>query len=370
MGLQGYVGTVNDAQRVRRQEERREQERAAFEERQRKAESLAAPRFDGSGGALFKEFGSGKSEGIENAFRNETVGLVTRDDFARKRANVQERFEEEEREKKKAATERALRERRRRRAEHTASASKLSFAGFDDDGDGDDGDLFQAMPPPASRNRASASGGVGATGDHAPGGGASDAAEPASKVSKYGKNPDVETAFLPDRDRELAAARVAAAEAKAKLAAEEAAKATPLKVTYSYWNGSGHRKDVRVRQGDSIGAFLALAQKQLAPRFREVRSSGPDDLLYVKEDVILPPSLTFHELITKKARGKSGPLFHFDVHDDVRLQADARIEKDESHAGKVVERHWYKKNKHVFPASRWEEYDPNKVYDKYTIHDK
>jgi hypothetical protein len=33
---------------------------------------------------------------------------------------------------------------------------------------------------------------------------------------------------------------------------------------------------------------------------------------------------------------------------------DASKEKDESHAGKVVERHWYDKNKHIFPASRWE----------------
>ncbi|ESW32415.1 hypothetical protein PHAVU_002G320400 [Phaseolus vulgaris] len=46
---------------------------------------------------------------------------------------------------------------------------------------------------------------------------------------------------------------------------------------------------------------------------------------------------------------------HFDVHEDVRTIADATIEKDESHAGKVVERHWYEKNKHIFPASRWEE---------------
>lgn len=30
-----------------------------------------------------------------------------------------------------------------------------------------------------------------------------------------------------------------------------------------------------------------------------------------------------------KARGKSGPLFHFDVHDDVRMTIDTRIEKDE-----------------------------------------
>ena len=63
---------------------------------------------------------------------------------------------------------------------------------------------------------------------------------------------------------------------------------------------------------------------------------------------------TFYDFIVNKARGKSGPLFNFDVHDDVRLLADASVEKDESHAGKVVERSWYQRNKHIFPASRWE----------------
>ena len=40
----------------------------------------------------------------------------------------------------------------------------------------------------------------------------------------------------------------------------------------------------------------------------------------------------------------------------------------QSHAGKVVERHWYDKNKHIFPASRWEIYDPTKKWERYTIH--
>jgi len=76
---------------------------------------------------------------------------------------------------------------------------------------------------------------------------------------------------------------------------------------------------------------------------------------------------TFYDFIVNKARGKSGPLFNFDVHDDVRLLADATKEKDESHAGKVVERSWYNRNKHIFPASRWEVFDPEKSYGKYTI---
>jgi hypothetical protein len=94
--------------------------------------------------------------------------------------------------------------------------------------------------------------------------------------------------------------------------------------------------------------------------------------MYIKEDLIIPhvshclsfpvgrsfdcisKHHTFYDFIINKARGKSGPLFNFDVHDDIRLLADATKEKDESHAGKVVERSWYQRFKHIFPASRWE----------------
>lgn len=80
-------------------------------------------------------------------------------------------------------------------------------------------------------------------------------------------------------------------------------------------------------------------------------------------------------------------MFHFDVHDDVRMLHDATKERDEvrltyilpwtrpltgadflglqAHAGKVVERSWYSRNKHIFPASRWEVYDPDKDYGAY-----
>jgi len=40
----------------------------------------------------------------------------------------------------------------------------------------------------------------------------------------------------------------------------------------------------------------------------------------------------------------------------------------QSHAAKVVERRWYERNKHIFPASRWEIFDPAIKRDRYTIH--
>ena len=55
--------------------------------------------------------------------------------------------------------------------------------------------------------------------------------------------------------------------------------------------------------------------------------------MYVKEDLVLPHNISFYDLIISKARGKSGPLFHFDVYDDVRMEHNANIEKEESHAG-------------------------------------
>ncbi|KAK7001063.1 Protein fam50a, partial [Halocaridina rubra] len=121
---------------------------------------------------------------------------------------------------------------------------------------------------------------------------------------------------------------------------------------------------------NSVYQFLQRGLEILRKEFNELRSISADHLMYIKEDLIIPHHYTFYDFIVNKARGKSGPLFHFDVRDDVRLVSDASVEKEESHAGKVVMRTWYERNKHIFPASRWEPYDPQKNYDKYTVKDK
>lgn len=184
-----------------------------------------------------------------------------------------------------------------------------------------------------------------------------------SKRSKFGKNPSVDTSFLPDRDREEEERRERERLRREWLTRQETMKLEDIEITYSYWDGSGHRKTVVCKKGDSIATFLEKCRQQ----FPEMRGVSVDNLMYVKEDLIIPHHYTFYDFIVNKARGKSGPLFNFDVHDDVRLLADATKEKDESHAGKVVERSYYQRNKHIFPASRWEVYDPEKSYGKYTI---
>lgn len=183
------------------------------------------------------------------------------------------------------------------------------------------------------------------------------------------KNPDVDTSFLPDRERQTKIQLERQRLRTEWIHAQTRIKTEKLEITYSYWDGSGHRRTVQCLKGDSIASFLELVRKDLAREFREMQNVTSDALLYVKEDLIIPQDISFYDLIVTKARGKSGPLFNFDVHDDVRMGAiDSRVEKDESHPGKIVERRWYERNKHIFPASRWEVFDPAKDYGRYTIH--
>lgn len=51
----------------------------------------------------------------------------------------------------------------------------------------------------------------------------------------------------------------------------EALKAEPLEIIYSYYNGTGHRRAVTVRKGDTVGQFLKAVIEQLMPQFREIR---------------------------------------------------------------------------------------------------
>ncbi|KAF8406571.1 hypothetical protein HHK36_008659 [Tetracentron sinense] len=333
----GYVGTAQDAVRIRRLEKQREVERKKIQELKNKSASAG-----GQTGLL--QFGSGTSEILETAFKKETVGLVTREQYVEKRVNIRNKIEEEEKEKlQKLQQEEEEFQLQKRKKRKIKVNPRLSFAEDIEEGSDDDDEKQKSQELQRFGN------------------------------GKLGKDPTVETSFLPDSEREAEEQAERERLRKQWLREQEQIRNEPLQITYSYWDGTGHRRCIwfsilQVRKGDAIGDFLRSVQQQLAPEFREIRTTSVENLLYVKEDLIIPHQHSFYELIINKARGKSGPLFHFDVHEDVRTIADATIEKDESHAGKVVERHWYEKNKHIFPASRWEIYDQTKKWERYTIH--
>lgn len=70
--------------------------------------------------------------------------------------------------------------------------------------------------------------------------------EPATKKSRLKKNPHVDTSFLPDREREEAERRERERLRLEWLEKQEQIKKEDIEITYSYWDGTGHRKSVIV----------------------------------------------------------------------------------------------------------------------------
>ncbi|ETW56967.1 hypothetical protein PFUGPA_00984 [Plasmodium falciparum Palo Alto/Uganda] len=181
-------------------------------------------------------------------------------------------------------------------------------------------------------------------------------------TNKIMKDPTVNTSFLKDkeRDKKIELKKKELRELYYKLENEQKEKV--IDITYSYYDGSGHRRKISVKQKNTIGQFINKCVDNLKNEFIQLRSASCETLMFVKEDVILPNYITFYELIKNKAQGKTGPLFSFDAVENLSGITDIRKEKTDTHAGKLVEKKWYEKNKHIFPASKWEIYKPLKTY--------
>ena len=74
--------------------------------------------------------------------------------------------------------------------------------------------------------------------------------EDQAQRKKFRKNPAVDTSFLPDRDREEAERRSREELRQQWLKRQEEMKKEEIEITYSYWDGSGHRKSVMVCRFD------------------------------------------------------------------------------------------------------------------------
>ncbi|XP_057656253.1 protein FAM50 homolog [Diorhabda carinulata] len=290
-------------------------------------------------------------DAVEQQLKSSTIGLVTLDEMKAKQENIVKERE------KKLAQKQAEKEREKQKQMEAKQAEKnkqkkqiqaLSFSLEEAEGnDEEDEEILESSRFKRSNEEIHK-----------------------SNLKKIRKDPNVDTSFLPDREREEEENRMREELRQEWAEQQEKLKEEEIDITFSYWDGSGHRRTVRVKKGNSIYQFLQKVLELLRREFSELKTVMADQLMYVKEDLILPHHYTFYDFIVTKARGKSGPLFQFDVHDDIRLLSDASIEKEDSHAGKVLLRSWYERNKHIFPASRWEPYDPTKSYDKYTVSDK
>jgi protein FAM50 len=257
---------------------------------------------------------------LEEALKEETVGFHTLDEFQKKRLKVES---QEQRQKESNAKKRKIAQ---------INKSKLSFDLEEDEGDEEE---FTISNKRAKTETESGS----------------------APMKRLGKDPSVDTSFLPDKEREEREAQERERLKREWLIEQERIKSSELKVACSYYDGLAHRTHVTVTRGTTIEQFLETARRE----FTELRGVSVDSLLFVKEDVIIPHHYTFYELIETRARGKSGPLFEWEVKADIRLSDGTA--SNESHAAKIVTRQFWERNKHLHPLSRWEVFDPNKMSD-------
>lgn len=71
-------------------------------------------------------------------------------------------------------------------------------------------------------------------------------------TKKIKKDPNVDTSFLPDREREEEENRLREELRLEWVKQQERLKEEEIDITFSYWDGSGHRKTVRVKKGNHL----------------------------------------------------------------------------------------------------------------------
>lgn len=206
---------------------------------------------------------------------------------------------------------------------------------------------------------------------------------------------------------------------------QEAVKQTEFLLPFVFYDGTNiPGGSCRMKKGDMVWLFLDRARKVGAEvggsdkARREWARVGVDDLMLVKGDIIIPhvsfgptsmhvlliprQHYEFYYFMLNKTIGYSGPLFTHSAEPTANTPVDSSApapagglsvpgaapkdskaqtqtpavpEADlegfgtDPNTTKVVDRRWYEKNKHIFPASTWEDFDPTKDYSSHVRKD-
>ncbi|KAI9787416.1 MAG: hypothetical protein M1835_002683 [Candelina submexicana] len=349
-----------------------------------------------------------QSSTAEDLLKSQTVGLVHLSDFRKRRAEALEQKEREAQDRSLgrvsvagtsgsvtpsdgASTPPPPKKKRR-----PVAKGKLSF-GLDEEDDGDSEASAVAIPTPSTPEELRS---------------VTASPVPSADVNLIKKRlgPNTSLNVVPKAKTKSALIREAQTREQLRrefLLLQEAVKNTEILVPFVFYDGTHIPGGVcKVKKGDYIWLFLDKSRKvgaelgvggagERASSRREWARVGVDDLMLIRGEVIIPHHFDFYYFIVNKTKGPRGtPLFDYSsqppssapftadpTHDPPNYDPLARTSKkasgpstplDTSLEGlgsdpnqtKVVDRRWYERNKHIFPASVWEEFDPEKDYSK------
>ncbi|KAJ5718442.1 hypothetical protein N7488_004088 [Penicillium malachiteum] len=338
----------------------------------------------------------GQSTSAEDMLKSQTVGLVHLSDFRKRRAEVLEQKEREAHDKSLGRL-----------------APGISRSATPSTGDITDGlSTPQSDGPPKKKKKKALAKSKLSFGDDEDETGEDSAATPRDpSISRSGsKTPAEESATSaavrmkanPNAPPPPKAQTKAALEAEAQardtlrkefLVMQEAIKNTEILIPFVFFDGTSiPAGSVKVKKGDHVWLFLDRCRKvgaELGVRGasgaakarkdnrREWARVSVDDLMLVKGNIIVPHHYEFYYFISNRVSSFSktgGLLFDYSNKppperlDDNPLSRPSEqqlegADKDSAET-KVVDRRWYERNKHIYPASLWNEYEPGKEFEE------
>ncbi|KAI5840782.1 XAP5, circadian clock regulator-domain-containing protein [Morchella snyderi] len=325
------------------------------------------------------------TETLEDALKTQTVGLVHLSDFKKRRVELAEQREREAAEKLQAYRGASSREgsetpgggssggAARRKKRKTVVKGKLSFGGEAEEEEEEQQQQQQqqeaaATPEPGEgAGDKKKGGGSSSSGDEAAG----DVMAAAGEAKKRKVNPKLRAPppKVLTKNTLLREAQERETLRREFLALQEKIKNEEISIPFVFYDGTNvappDGSGVQVKKGEMVWLFLERARRMSGRR--EWLRVSVDDLLLVRGEVIIPHHYEFYYFIVNRTQGPNGTLFDYPSPLDPPLPSGepattAQGGKEDPTMTKVVDRRWYERNKHIFPASVWTEFDPNTDY--------
>ncbi|KAF2842203.1 XAP5-domain-containing protein [Patellaria atrata CBS 101060] len=331
----------------------------------------------------------------EDVLKSQTVGLVNLSEFRKRRAEAIEQkateaFSTHNDSGSSTPRDGASTPQPKKKKRKNVNRGKLSF----DLDEEEEGSSTSAAPTPRS-NTPDDRGSKSITAEE----------EEATLPRRLGPNSNVK--FVPKAVTKSALLKEAQTREQLRkefLAMQEAVKATEIVIPFVFFDGTNIPGGMcKLKKGDHIWLFLDRARKVGAETGvgggdksrKDWARISVDDLMLVRDEIIIPHHYEFYYFLINKTVGFNGRLFNYspdptsttilptdkstnltgydplsrpnkEKKKAVITAVDSELEgfKDDPTATKVVDRRWYERNKHIYPASVWEEFDPMKDYSK------
>src|SRR5690349_63707 len=164
-------------------------------------------------------------DAVEMQLKADTVGLVTLDQMKAKQETIVKEREKKLAQKEKEKNKEQLKALEAKEAEKSKQRKQIQTLSFNVDEDEENEDEDDDSSSESNQQ-------VKWT----------DQLEPVKKKIK--KNPNVDTSFLPDREREEAENKLREELRQQWVEKQAALKDEDIEITFSYWDGSGHRRSI------------------------------------------------------------------------------------------------------------------------------